>query len=68
MYAIHKQVYRIHGSDIWYMANSIPENVHLETKFFIFTFKREDQTFIVGLRKTNIFFFLLLLLFLFDGT
>jgi len=31
--AIHSQVYRTHGSEIWYLGNPIPDDVHLEVNF-----------------------------------
>jgi len=49
-------VYHTNGSEIWYIHNLIPENLHLEGKFLDFAVKEGLTQGFIGSRKINIFF------------
>lgn len=53
--AIHSLVYRTDDSEIWYIDNLIPKDVHLETRFLNFAFI-EGLTGVCWLTKNKYFF------------
>lgn len=56
--AIHRQIYRTHGSEIVYMGNRIPEDVHLKAKFQFFHFKEELTQGCADSWKSKYYFFI----------
>jgi len=56
MYAIHSQVYRICGPEIWFIGNPIPKDVYLEANYFNTTFEKGSHKGICWLTKNEYLF------------
>lgn len=56
MYAIHSQIYRIRGPEIWFIGYLIPEDMYLEFNYFNFTFEKGSHKGIFWLKQNEFIF------------